>query len=259
MCLCRTWFVRQMIWWHVGTCLFVSVLSEVWAAAGAVMSGALRGQNRNYWTEGGWQSELALGANRCCNHKEIHNLWIKYEERGVARIEHTSRLSVTCPIAATCCKFRNHRLVGGHHHEKQVNRLNYAGFKTSRTGCDQKTLEEKKHLARRQLFRTYCRFIIHKQRVSGHSMLCQSVLKHLRHSGSVMKSVKKRRIWQNVLRTLFYHKCFVSQPFYRVFHSQGITSVSEYLMAEAMETLLRLLIFVILQFASCAPWFFTRN
>lgn len=136
---------------------------------------------------------------------------------GVARIEHTSRLSVTCPIAATCCKFRNHRLVGGHHHEKQVNRLNYAGFKTSRTGCDQKTLEEKKHLARRQLFRTYCRFIIHKQRVSGHSMLCQSVLKHLRHSGSVMKSVKKRRIWQDVLRTLFYHKCFVSQPFYRVF------------------------------------------
>lgn len=178
---------------------------------------------------------------------------------GVARIEHTSRLSVTCPIAATCCKFRNHRLVGGHHHEKQVNRLNYAGFKTSRTGCDQKTLEEKKHLARRQLFRTYCRFIIHKQRVSGHSMLCQSVLKHLRHSGSVMKSVKKRRIWQNVLRTLFYHKCFVSQPFYRVFHSQGITSVSEYLMAEAMETLLRLLIVVILQFASCAPRFFTRN
>lgn len=63
---------------------------------------------------------------------------------GVARAEHTSRLSVTCPIAATCCKFRNHRLVGGHHHEKQVNRLNYAGFKTSRTGCDQKTLEEKK-------------------------------------------------------------------------------------------------------------------
>lgn len=76
-----------------------------------------------------------------------------------------------------------------------------------------KPWRKKKHLARRQLFRTYCRFIIHKQRVSGHSMLSQSVLKHLRHSGSVMKSVKKRRIWQNVLRTLFYHKCFVSQHF----------------------------------------------
>lgn len=66
---------------------------------------------------------------------------------------------------------------------------------------------------RRQLFGTYCRFIIQRQRVSGHSMLCQSVLKHLRHSGSVMKSVKKRGIWQNVLGTLFYHKCFVSQSF----------------------------------------------
>lgn len=65
-----------------GTCPFVSGRGEVWAAAGAVMSGALRGQDRNYWTEGGWQRELALGANRCCNHKEIHNLWIKYEERG---------------------------------------------------------------------------------------------------------------------------------------------------------------------------------
>lgn len=43
---------------------------------------AFRGQDRNYWTEGGWQSELALGANRCCNHKEIHNLWIKYEVWG---------------------------------------------------------------------------------------------------------------------------------------------------------------------------------
>lgn len=66
-------------------CKFVSQSlsgpSEVWAAAGAVMSGALRGQDRNYWTEGGWQRDLALGANRCCNHKEIHNLWIKYEER----------------------------------------------------------------------------------------------------------------------------------------------------------------------------------
>lgn len=65
-----------------GTCPFVSGPGEVWAAAGTVMSGALRGQDRNYWTEGGWQRELALGANRCCNHKEIHNLWIKYEERG---------------------------------------------------------------------------------------------------------------------------------------------------------------------------------
>lgn len=61
------------------TCPFVSGPTEVWAAAGAVMSGALRGQDRNYWTEGGWQRELALGANRCCNHKEIHNHWIKYE------------------------------------------------------------------------------------------------------------------------------------------------------------------------------------
>lgn len=61
------------------------------------------------------------------------------------------------------------------------------------------------------LFATYCRFIIQKQRVSGHSMLCHSVLKHLRHSSSVMKSVKERGIWQNVLRTMFYHKCFVLQ------------------------------------------------
>lgn len=74
-------FIGQVIL-IAGTCPFVSGPSEVWAAAGAVMSGALRGQDRNYWTEGGWQRELALGANRCCNHKEIHNLWIKYEERG---------------------------------------------------------------------------------------------------------------------------------------------------------------------------------
>lgn len=73
--------------------------------------------------------------------------------------------------------------------------------------------KKKRKRRRRQLFRTYCIFIIHKQRVSGRSMLCQSVLKHLRHSSSVMKSVKKRGIWQNVLRTLFYHKCFVSQSF----------------------------------------------
>lgn len=69
----RWWrFPRQMIS-VAGTCPFVSGPSEVWAAAGAVMSGALRGQDRNYWTEGGWRRELALGANRCCNHKEIHN------------------------------------------------------------------------------------------------------------------------------------------------------------------------------------------
>lgn len=87
----------------------------------------------------------------------------------------------------------------------------------------------KRVLGGRQLFRTYCRFIIQEQWVSGRSMLCQSVLKHLRHSGSVMKSVKKRGIWQNVLRTLFYHKCFVSQSF---LHGFSLTrNLSEYLMA----------------------------
>ena len=58
---------------------------------------------------------------------------------------------------------------------------------------------------------------------------CQSVLKHLRHSSSGMNSVKKRGIWQNVLRTLFYHKCFVSKSF---LHSFSLTrNLSEYLMA----------------------------
>lgn len=135
MSLCRTRFMSRMIWWHLGTCLFVSGLCEVWTASGVVMSGALRGQNRNYWTEGGWQRELALGANRCCNHKEIHNLWIKYEERwvGGARIEHgLDFVSASCPITVTRCKFKSHWLVSGCHHENQVNQLNYAGFENSR-------------------------------------------------------------------------------------------------------------------------------
>lgn len=34
--------------------------------------------------------------------------------------------------------------------------------------------------------------------------LCQSVLKHLRHSSPVMKSVGKRGLWQSAFRTLFY-------------------------------------------------------
>lgn len=38
-----------------------------------------------------------------------------------------------------------------------------------------------------------------------------------------MKSVKKRRIWQNVLGTLFYHKCFASRSFL-----QGISLTKNY-------------------------------
>lgn len=213
-----------------GTCPFVSGPGEVWAAAGAVMSGALRGQDRNYWTEGGWQRELALGANRCCNHKEIHNPWIKYEERGQQEWrmvmtfslllgQSPGLLRVWAPLIGQWLLWREAGELC------EIMQVSYRGLER----CDQKPW--KKLLARRQLFGTYCRFIIQKQRVSGRSMLCQSVLKHLRHSSSVMKSVKKGQIWQNVFRTLFYHKCFVSRSFYRVSHSQGITSMSEYLIA----------------------------
>lgn len=90
--------------------------------------------------------------------------------------------------------------------------------------CYQKpSKKKKKKLSRRQLLAAYCIFIMQEQRGSGRSMLCQSVLKHLRHSSSVMKSVEKRGIWQNVLRTLFYHKCFVSQSF-----SQGCSLTRNY-------------------------------
>lgn len=47
-----------------GTCPFVSGPAEVWAAAGAVMSGALRGQDRNYWAEGGWQGGAGSGSKQ---------------------------------------------------------------------------------------------------------------------------------------------------------------------------------------------------
>lgn len=89
--------------------------------------------------------------------------------------------------------------------------------------------KEKKKLAWRQLFGTYCGLIIEKQRVSGRSMLCQSVLKHLCYSNPVMKSVKNTGLWQNVLRTLFYWKCFVSQSFLQAF-SLTRNYKSEYLM-----------------------------
>lgn len=89
--------------------------------------------------------------------------------------------------------------------------------------CYQNPSQKKKQLSRRQLLAAYCIFIMQEQRGSGRSMLCQSVLKHLRHSSSVMKSVEKRGIWQNVLRTLFYHKCFVSQSF-----SQGCSLTRNY-------------------------------
>lgn len=85
-----------------------------------------------------------------------------------------------------------------------------------------------KRLASRQLFLTCCRSIIQKPGVSGHCMLCQSVLKHLRHAGSVMKSVKERGSWQNVLRTWFYYKCFVSQSFLQCFSWRRSTSLAEY-------------------------------
>lgn len=75
----------------------------------------------------------------------------------------------------------------------------------------------KKSSCKKTAVLTYCRSIIQKRRVSGHRMLCQSVLKHLRHTGSVMKSVKERGTWQSVLRTWFYHKCFVSHSFLRDF------------------------------------------
>lgn len=110
-----------------GTCPFVSGPSEVWAAAGAVMSGALRGQDRNYWTEGGWQRELALGANRCCNHKEIHNLWIKYEERG----QQEWRMLVTSPLLlgqSVCCELMCDWLVSCCCNENLVDYLNLCWF-----------------------------------------------------------------------------------------------------------------------------------
>lgn len=106
-----------------------------------------------------------------------------------------------CWLVSRCCD------------ENQVNYLKLCWFLRQDLRDATKRLKKKKLLARRQLFGAYCGFIIQRQRVSGHSMLCQSVLKHLRHSSSVMKSVKKRGIWQDVLRTLFYHKCFVSQSF----------------------------------------------
>lgn len=192
-----------------GTCPFVSGPSEVWAAAGAVMSGALRGQDRNYWTEGGWQRKLALGANRCCNHKEIHNLWIKYEELGQKEWRLVSTLSLLLGLSQWFAAILS--TTGWSDLVVTGTRWiisNDAGFLKRTCEMWPKTLEIT--FARRQMFVTYCRCIIQKLRVSGHSMLCQSVLKHLRHSSSVMKSVKKRGIWQNVLRTLFYHKCFVS-------------------------------------------------
>lgn len=64
-----------------GTCLVSLCLVPVKFEQHPVMSAALGGQDGNIWTEGGWQRELALWPNRCCNHKEIHNLWIKYEGR----------------------------------------------------------------------------------------------------------------------------------------------------------------------------------
>lgn len=222
-----------MIWLQAPS-LFVSGPYEVWAAAGAVMSGALRGQDRNYWTEGGWRKELALGANRCCNHKEIHNLWIKYEAWG----QQEWRMMVTLPLLLSqYVQFVTSWSAG----DWSVLSVKTDKWIFSSYPCfwkkdwdETKSVTEKKKkkrlLARRQLFATYCRFIMQKQRVSGRSMLCQSVLKHLRHSGSVMKSVEKRRIWQNVLTIMFYHKCFVSKAFYRHARSQEITSLSEYLM-----------------------------
>lgn len=118
------------------------------------------------------------------------------------------------PIIVLCCKLKRHWLVSCCCDMKHLNFLKFCpGF---RKRCGQKPLKKsilKNLLAWRQLFATYCRFIMQEQRVSGGSMLCQSILKHLCHSNSVMKSVKKRGIWQNVLRTLFYHKCFASQSF----------------------------------------------
>ena len=104
---------------EAGTCPFVSGPPEVWAAAGAVMSGALRGQDRNYWTEGGWQRALALGANRCCNHKEIHNLWIKYEERG--QQDWRMVMTISSPITMACCESEHRWLARGRREKNQVN------------------------------------------------------------------------------------------------------------------------------------------
>lgn len=70
---------------------------------------------------------------------------------------------------------------------------------------------------------------------------------------------KKEKNLTECPQNIVLPQVFCFPAFYRVFHSQGITSVSEYLMAEAMETLLRLLIVEILLFASCAPRFFTSN
>lgn len=43
-------------------------------------------------------------------------------------------------------------------------------------------------------------FIMQEPRLPARPMLCQSVLRHLRHIGSVMKSVEKRGIWQKCAR-----------------------------------------------------------
>lgn len=117
--------------------------------------------------------------------------------------------SAARPMRVVCCTLKRHWLVN-HGCDEQVILLSEKGLEK----CNQKpSKKKKKKLSRRQLFAAYCIFIMQEQRGSGRSMLCQSVLKHLRHSSSVMKSVEKRGIWQNVVRTLFYHKCFVSQSF----------------------------------------------
>lgn len=58
-------------------CLFVTKQSKVCGKLGA--SRPQKGHGRNYWTRVEWQRELAQGSSRCCNHKEIHKSWIKYE------------------------------------------------------------------------------------------------------------------------------------------------------------------------------------
>lgn len=87
-------------------------------------------------------------------------------------------------LLITVSRLRRRSLAGRWHVEGRVNPKDAT-----------ESLEEPhKLLARRQLFETYCRFIMQEPRVSERCTLCQSALKHLRHSGSPMSAVKKTGI-----------------------------------------------------------------